>query len=187
MSTRDRILDAAAHVMRTKGLARATTKEIAKAAELSEAALYKHFQDKTGMFLAVLRERVPSDLGALVAGLRAGEGEVRENLEAVARTAIGFYSETFPIAASVFSEPTLLAAHSELLRQRGAGPHAEVEALARYLAGEQRIGRLAASADPCATAGMLLGACHYHVFLGFFTEWPADPRAIVSALWTGLN
>ncbi|MGH3995405.1 MAG: helix-turn-helix domain-containing protein, partial [Pseudonocardiaceae bacterium] len=37
MSTRDRILDGAAEVMRTRGLANTTTKEIAKAAGLSEA------------------------------------------------------------------------------------------------------------------------------------------------------
>ncbi|MEU4802549.1 TetR/AcrR family transcriptional regulator [Actinosynnema sp. NPDC023587] len=187
MTTRDRILDAAAHVMRTKGLARATTKEIAKAAELSEAALYKHFQDKTGLFLAVLKERVPSDLGALLAELRAGEGDVRENLERVARTALGFYTETFPIAASVFSEPTLLAAHRDVLRHRGTGPHLLVEALAGYLAAEREIGRLPASADPRAAAGLLLGACQYAVFLGFFTDWPTDPRGIVAALWSGLG
>lgn len=186
MSTRDRILDAASHVMRTKGLARATTKEIAKAAELSEAALYKHFQDKTGLFLAVLKERVPSDLNAVLTGLRAGEGEVRENLEEVVRTALGFYAETFPIAASVFSEPTLLAAHNDLLRQHGAGPHLVVEGLARYLAAEQGIGRLPTSADPRAAAAMLLGACHFDVFLGFFTDWPADPRKIVRTFLSGL-
>ncbi|HEX4258089.1 MAG TPA: helix-turn-helix domain-containing protein, partial [Streptosporangiaceae bacterium] len=45
--TRDRILDAATHVMRTRGFARTTTKEIARAAGYSEATLYKHFQDKT--------------------------------------------------------------------------------------------------------------------------------------------
>ena len=52
--------------MRTKGLARATTKEIAKAAGFSEAAPYKHFADKTELFLvvpdprlAVLRDTPP--------------------------------------------------------------------------------------------------------------------------------
>ncbi len=58
--TRDRILDAATHVMRTRGFARTTTKEIARAAGYSEATLYKHFQDKTDLFLAVLKERLPT-------------------------------------------------------------------------------------------------------------------------------
>src|ERR1700760_4013925 len=72
--TRDRILDAAAHVMRTRGFARTTPKEIARAAGYSEATLYKHFTDKTDLFLAVLKERLPSlgsTLGALSAALDA--------------------------------------------------------------------------------------------------------------------
>ena len=40
---RARILDAAHELLLTIGLARATTKEIAKAGRLPEAALYKHF------------------------------------------------------------------------------------------------------------------------------------------------
>src|ERR1700733_13336135 len=68
--TRDRILDAAAHVMRTRGFARTTTKEIARAAGYSEATLYKHFLDKTDLFLAVLKERLPS-LGSTLSALSA--------------------------------------------------------------------------------------------------------------------
>jgi AcrR family transcriptional regulator len=177
MTTRDRMLDAAAHVMRTKGLARATTKEIAKAAGFSEAALYKHFQDKTELFLAVLKERVPSDLATAL--------DLRETLTEIARTAIGFYSETFPMAASIFSEPALLAAHKEALKERGAGPHVMVEALARHLAAEQRLGRLPAETDTTEAATLLLGACQYHAFLGFFTEWPTDPKTLVETLVSG--
>ncbi|MEN7506167.1 hypothetical protein AADW15_26260 [Saccharothrix sp. CCNWLY140-2] len=59
---------------------------------------------------------------------------------AIARTAVGFYTETFPIAASIFSEPNLPAAHNELLQQRNAGPHVPAEVLAGYLAREQAAG-----------------------------------------------
>src|SRR5260370_30442781 len=116
------MLDAAAHVMRTRGLARATTKEIAKAAGFSEAALYKHFHDKTEIFLAVLAERTPSKLGPLLASLvsRVGQGTVQATLEEVARAALDFYRQSFPMAAPPFSEPQLLAAHREALRQRNA-------------------------------------------------------------------
>ncbi|NUU19927.1 MAG: TetR/AcrR family transcriptional regulator [Streptomycetaceae bacterium] len=186
-STRDRMLDAAAHVMRTKGLARTTTKEIAKAAGFSEAALYKHFADKTDLFLAVLRERAPGDLRAALAGLRAGHGDVRATLVDIARAAIAFYAETFPIAASIFSEPALLAAHREALRTHGAGPASVPDALAAYLAAERDLGRLPAGVDPGPAADLLLGACHYQVFLGFFTDRPTDPEALVATLWDGLG
>ena len=183
MSTRDRILDAAAHVMRTRGLARATTKEIAKAAGLSEAALYKHFRDKTDLFLAVLRERVPSDLGSVLTDLdnRVGQGSVRDTLEEVARSAIAFYTETCPIAASLFSEPQLLAAHREALIERGTGPHRPRDTLTAYFAAEQQAGRVGGDVDPHAAAALLFGACFQHAFLSHFTDQPAQPPREVAA------
>ncbi|RKT83080.1 DNA-binding transcriptional regulator, AcrR family [Saccharopolyspora antimicrobica] len=174
MGTRDRMLDAAAHVMRTRGMARATTKEIAKESGFSEAALYKHFRDKTDLFLAVLQERAPGNLRALLTGLtdRAGKGELRAVLEEVATEALDFYTETFPMAASVFSEQTLFTAHRDALQERGMGPHAVRAALAAYLKAEQRAGALDPGADPESTAALLLGACFQSAFLTHFTDAP---------------
>lgn len=56
---RVRILDAAHALMLSVGLAKATTKEIAKAAGCSEAALYKYFASKEELFISVLAERLP--------------------------------------------------------------------------------------------------------------------------------
>ena len=60
LTTRDHILDAAAHVMHTLGMARTTTKEIAQAAGLSEAALYRHFADKAELFRKHTSKVMPS-------------------------------------------------------------------------------------------------------------------------------
>jgi AcrR family transcriptional regulator len=158
--------------MRTRGLARATTKEIAKAAGFSEAALYKHFRDKTEIFLAVLVERTPSKLGPLLASLasRVGQATVEATLEEIARAALDFYRQSFPMAASLFSEPQLLAAHREALRQRNAGPQHVSNAVAAYLGAEQHLGRVHRESDPQAAAALLLGACLQHAFLSHFTE-----------------
>jgi AcrR family transcriptional regulator len=173
------MLDAAAYVMRTKGLARATTKEIAKAAGYSEAALYKHFRDKTDLFVAVLNERVPSSLIGLLDSLeqRVGKGSVQRTLEDAAAAAIGFYQQTFPMAASLFSEPLLLAAHRAALPGPDAGPQHVNHVLGRYLAAEQARGRIRSDADPHAAAALLLGACLQHAFLGAFAGTPIDDGA----------
>ena len=181
--TRDRILDAAAHVMRTRGFARTTTREIARAAGYSEATLYKHFQDKTDLFLAVLKERLPSlrgTLGALSAGIdaNAAAGEsLASRLAATARGAIEFYQASFPISASVFSDPELLAAHHAAVTRQGAGPQYPVEALARYLRGEQEHGRIRPGTDCAAAASLLLGSCFQYAFLRCFAQLPPDPAA----------
>jgi AcrR family transcriptional regulator len=59
VTARERFLDGAAEVLRSRGFAAATTKEIASAAGLSEAMLYKVFRDKVDLFLGVLTERLP--------------------------------------------------------------------------------------------------------------------------------
>jgi AcrR family transcriptional regulator len=190
------MLDAAAHVMRTRGMARATTKEIAKAAGYSEAALYKHFRDKTEIFLAVLAERVPSSLGSMLANLRerSGKESVQDTLQELAREALGFYYETFVMAASVFSEPQLLAAHRAEVRQRDAGPHHVSDVVANYIAAEQDLGRIRANVDPRAAADLLLGACFQHAFLSRFADTTLDDEAaeriaagLAQTLFSGLN
>jgi AcrR family transcriptional regulator len=165
LKTRERIVEAAERVVREKGLARSTTKEIARAAGYSEGTLYKHFESKEDLFLAVLAERLPSFV-VLVEELpaRVGRGTLGQTLEEVASNALAFYGEIVPMAASIFSEPALLARHREGLRKRGAGPWMANEALAAYLDAEKRLGRVREDADPEAAAALILGACYQQAF-----------------------
>ncbi|MFI1653966.1 TetR/AcrR family transcriptional regulator [Streptomyces sp. NPDC020472] len=169
--TRTRIVDAARDLMRTAGLARTTTKEIAKAAGCSEAALYKYFSSKEELFLTVLNERLPQ-LGGLLGTLVADPGgrTVEENLVEVARQAALFYEQTFPVVASLYAEPQLKRRHEEAMRTYGMGPHKPIEGLAAYLRAEQRHGRLSPDADPVAAASLLLGACVQRSF-----AWQTSP------------
>lgn len=160
LSTRERIIEAAQSVIQAKGLAQATTKEIARTAGVSEGSLYNHFKNKSELFLYVLRE-LPSDFMGLIMGLhdKVGDGTVAGNLEEVATAALTFYNLSIPMGASFFSEPELLAVHREALRERNAGPHKANEAVAAYLLAEQRLGRVRDATNPEAVAYLLLGAC----------------------------
>lgn len=192
--TRTRLVDAARDLMRTAGLARTTTKEIAKAAGCSEAALYKYFSSKEELFVTVLNERLPR-LGDLLGTLAVdpkGRG-VEENLAEIARQAALFYEQTFPMAASLYAEPQLKRRHEEGMRELGSGPHKPIEGLAGYLRAEQRHGRISADADPEAAAALLLGACVQRCF-----AWEMAPdgppqslddfaRSIARTLMRGLS
>jgi len=179
---RIRILDAAHELMFTVGLARATTKEIAKAAGCSEAALYKYFASKEELFISVLREKLPK-LGPLLGELAAEPGErtVEENLTEIARQAALFYEQSFPIAASLYAETQLKRRHDEAMRQMGSGPHMPIEGLDAYLRAEQAAGRISADADTFAAASLLLGACAQRAFAYDATVGgvrpPVDPFA----------
>ncbi|MFE5024804.1 TetR/AcrR family transcriptional regulator [Streptomyces sp. NPDC056656] len=162
---RVRIVDAAYELMLSIGLARATTKEIAKAADCSEAALYKYFANKEELFVTVLSERLPK-LGPLLTELskEPGEKSVEENLTEIAREAALFYEQTFPMAASLYAEPQLKRRHEEALREMGAGPHRPIQGLDAYLRSERDAGRISRDADTYAAASLLLGACAQRAF-----------------------
>ncbi|MGH3734909.1 MAG: TetR/AcrR family transcriptional regulator [Micromonosporaceae bacterium] len=167
--TRVRILDAAAGVMRERGIGRTTTKEIARAVGLSEAALYKHFPDKTELLMCVLRERNPQFI-EYVAQLpgKVGADPVAQTLTELARHAVRFYVAGMPMIAALYAEPDLLARQRAELRAAGLGPHLANRGVADYLAAEQRLGRIAAGTDPYAAASLLVGACFQHAFLSTF-------------------
>ncbi|MGD3110055.1 TetR/AcrR family transcriptional regulator [Streptomyces sp. YGL11-2] len=177
--TRSRILDAAAALMASVGLTRTTTKQIAKEAGCSEAALYKHFRNKEEIFVRVLHERVPrfSEALAELPDRARDERGPAALLQEVTLTAVRFYRRTFPIAASLFASPELLATHRRKLDELGSvGPHTAGRQLAAYLEAERKLGRIASAVDPDAAANLLIGACFHRAFLDLFFdgEAPAD-------------
>ncbi|WP_327413337.1 TetR/AcrR family transcriptional regulator [Streptomyces sp. NBC_01233] len=194
--TPERLLDAAEKLMRTSGLANATTKAIAREAGCSEAALYKYFANKEELFVRVLMERTPN-AGPLMAALGAdpdpGEQGVEEALTDIARHASLFYADAMPMAASLFAEPALLIRHREGVQKIGSGPHVVLDALAGRLRRELAAGRLRPDADPAAAAALLLGACFQRAFFLHFSGaqvvQPVEEfaRAVATAVWAAIR
>ncbi|MEQ6023667.1 helix-turn-helix domain-containing protein [Streptomyces salinarius] len=177
---RERILDAAHELMLTVGLARATTKEIARVAGCSEAALYKHYASKEELFIRVLSERLPR-LTPLLRGLAAepGRAPLEDNLTEIARQAALFYEQSFPIAASLYAQTQLKRRHDDTMRELGTGPHLPIEGLDAYLRAEQAAGRVRSDADTFAAASLLLGACAQRAFA--YEATPTGVRPPVDA------
>lgn len=194
-STRDLILSAAVELMRTQGLARTTTKEIARAAGYSEATLYKHFRDKDELFLAALREQLPATAGVFRHLHQwPGQSTVRAHLEEIVAAMVPFLELSLPVGGSLFSQPTLLEKHQHLLRASGTGPHRGIQEVAAYLRAEQRLGRLSKNVRPEAAAGLLLGACFQRAYITAFmgpdhTPQPLDQFAkdVVRTLLRGID
>lgn len=180
MSTRERILDAALAVMEERGLARATTKEIAKAAGCSEPLLYRYFPDKQSLFMDVLLERLPPLTGW---DDLAGEGTVEQNLTRITERLLAFYLRSFPIAASTFSDRDLLERHRSRIAAHGGGPGKPAEAVQHYLAAEVARGRLAATTDVEAIARIVAGAALFEAFLARYADRAIeDPEAVAARI-----
>ncbi|TDC74097.1 TetR/AcrR family transcriptional regulator [Streptomyces hainanensis] len=169
MSTRERILDAAAEILRTRGVAQATTKEIARASSVSEPTLYKYFGDKEGLLLAVLQERLP---GLSRTAVRPGEGDVVGNLTEFAHALLDFYQRSIPMLGALLADPQRMASHRDAMARHGGGPDRPVTGFADYLRQEQAGGRIAEDADPDAVAALLVGSCFMEAFLRCYAEGP---------------
>jgi len=190
MGTRDRILDAAVEVLRTRGQAGATTKEIARAAGCSEGSLYTYFSTKADLLHAVMAEKLPPFIPLISALMeRAGEDTVSDHLEEVARVAVPYFVELMPLAATVLASPEL----NESVRQQGFGPHQANQIVASYLRLEQRLGRIRPGASVEAAAALVLGPCQqramHRQFLGSLPDPEADERFVkdlVATLTLGL-
>jgi AcrR family transcriptional regulator len=172
LTTRDAILDGALEVMRTQGLGRTTTKEIARAAGFSEATLYKVFTDKTHLILAVLAERLPQ-IALTPEGVAAlvGKNTVKENLTAMVVEIDSCYREILPTVMSLFSDTDLLTREIAATHSRGGpGPGVIVHYVGEYLKAEQAGGRLGTTISPDAAALALVGACMHHAFLGSMSD-----------------
>src|SRR5437763_3197150 len=137
---REQIVTVAEKLIRTEGLAHATTRSIAMHAGCSEGTIYRHFRSKEDVFIAVVQERLPKFAAVMksVAG-EPGTGEVRARLAALMRAALDFYQVTIPVNVAIFAEPQMLSQHRNWMQEHNVGPHRGVELLAEYIEKEQAI------------------------------------------------
>jgi AcrR family transcriptional regulator len=169
-TSREKILDGALEVMRARGLARATTKEIARAAGVSEALLYKLFTDKTDLFLCVFAERLSwrSALRDYVTD-RVGKRTVAENLTAMLIEIEQLFDANLPIAMSLFSDVELMAREVEALKTRGGpGPGVLIQNVGDYLRAEQAAGRVRTGVAIDAAATTLVATSLHRAFAAYF-------------------
>ena len=188
------LIEASGRLVRTRGVAALTTREIAREAGCSDGALYKHFPSKSDLLMAYCQECLP-DLRGQIGDLtsRVGSGTVQGNLEELIRATQAFMAEVVPIITAVAADHELRMRHRSRFAGEVIPPRRTVEALAGYIAAEQRIGRVAASVVPQVFAAMLAGACMSaatveYVFgdsgHGLAAEQYA--RELASALWAGM-
>lgn len=146
LTTRRRVVDATFQLMRER--------------DPSEGTRQTPAAPRFDAFLALLQDRLPvwhrvlADLSSLV-----GKAEVNDVLIPVTRAAIEFYVEIYSVAMLAFASPSQVVRFRRALRTNELGPQESLDALAGYLAAEQRLGRVDGDVDPEAAARLLLGAC----------------------------
>ena len=118
LDTRASILEAAERIIRDRGMASATTREIAREARCAEGSIYRYFDDKHALMTEIIGTRY-TDWFEFVEGLphRAGTGAVGRILEELAKRSLHFYRGIVPMACGAVADRELLHHPQELLAQ----------------------------------------------------------------------
>ena len=158
-ATRTRLIEATLRVAHEVGYAHASTRAIAQAAGVAEGTIYRHFPDKASLFFAaVLESNGPVVAWVTTLPERAGEGTVEGNLtEAAARLAT-LRDQIMPLELAIAADPELAAQRQRILAEAGTSLPGPPDAVAAYLAAEQRLGRVRPEIDPREAAILLLAA-----------------------------
>jgi AcrR family transcriptional regulator len=188
---REHLIDAAERLLGERSVAAITTRDIARAAGVSDGVLYNYFADKNELLLTALVRR----FGRLVEQLRdelpePGGGTVEGNLQLIAAALTELHTNAFPLVGSLLAEPALLhrfmaAIHSV---DEPFGGKQIRDAVVVYLVAESTAGRLTV-ADPEAAADLLLGASAMRALTGHLVPGtdPVDRLpAVVDTLIRGL-
>jgi AcrR family transcriptional regulator len=154
---REAILAAALELLRERGIARLTTREIATVAGVSEASIFYHYRDRAGLLMAVFEEGVRplQQLGA--SGL--ADPDVGGLLSKLGPALERFLDRALPVITASQSDVELRDALAEYMNREELGPHRGVLALGSYLAQQQADGRVRSDIDPEAVALMFVGTC----------------------------
>jgi AcrR family transcriptional regulator len=150
------------------GLARATTKKIAKAARCAEGTLYNHFHDRMRIFAAVFAKHLPRAVSAFTTlEAQVGKGNLIDNVAAALFTVSKFLDAVVPIFAwcTRGPHPTLAKAFRATWSELGFGPHHFVTRMTSFIRREQECGRIPPGIRAEAVSEMLLGFLFYSSFM----------------------
>jgi AcrR family transcriptional regulator len=159
-ATRARLIEATLAVVRDGGYAHASTRAIAQAAGVAEGTIYRHFPDKMSLFFAaVLESNAPIVDWMATLPARAGADTVESNLADAMEQLAGLRDQIMPLELAIAVDPELAAQRQRVLAATaGALPPGPPEAIATYIAAEQRLGRVRPDVDPREAAIVMLAA-----------------------------
>jgi AcrR family transcriptional regulator len=160
---REQLFLAAERVLAREGPSGLTSRAITTEAGVANGLLFSHFGDLDGFLIQLILDRARRTAEqAWRLPQRAGTATVAGNLADAAATVL--QSGAFATAALVLSRPSLMTR----IQQQAAGTPTPLDdiqqAFAAYLGAEQKLGRIAASADTETLALTLTGTLH-HIFL----------------------
>jgi AcrR family transcriptional regulator len=199
---REHLVETAASLLAERRASAITTRDIARAAGVSDGVLYNYFADKNELIVAGLVRRFEAVVATFEGDLpEPGAGSLADGLLAYAQAFYERSRDSFPMIAGLVTEPELLARVVDEIHRPGQGILPFLSRIGEYLYGEQQLGRIRGDVDLPATLMMLTGSCatltmRSHLMLGARAvthgeriddaEANAALRRVVDLLLTGI-
>jgi AcrR family transcriptional regulator len=187
---RDLLIDTAERLLTERPAGTLTTREIARAAGVSDGVLYNYFSDKNELIVTALVRRYVRLIQRFDADLpEAGTSTVEENLLVFGRRAVQLHLDGLPIAISLLPAHDLLHRFIDQVHREPEGPQIFAHRMIDYLTAEQELGRVP-KGDLEGITTLFVGAVLVLALTSLMGARPGEPAeqvpAAVHALLYGL-
>jgi len=187
---RNQILDAAATVFAEKGFHRATTKEIAKTAGVSEGTIYNYFDSKADLLIGIMTrlaelEHLDEELADAL------QSDARDFLIAIFRQRMGLVQQKVETIQAVMPEILVNPALRERFRQQFVQPTTTL--FEQYIRARVELGHIRPINVPLAVRtvqSMFVGLLILRIILGdelLQSEWDELPEVVATIIFDGLS
>ncbi len=152
----DRLLEAAREVFLARGI-RATTAEVAERADVSEGTIFHRYKTKDALFRAAMQFD-PAEVPKIIESFapRAGEGDLRETLVALALRILSFGRVGLPMMMMAWSNPGSEFSFEKMLGDKQLANERSFRALSAFFEAEIQRGTLA-PVNPTVLTRMFVG------------------------------
>ena len=186
---RNQILDAAAAIFAEKGFHRATTKEIAEAAGVSEGTIYNYFDSKADLLIGIMTrlaelENLDQELADAL------QSDARDFLVAIFRQRMGLVQQNQETIQAIMPEILVNPALRERFRQQFVQP--TVMLFEQYIQTRIELGHVRPLNVPLAVRvvqGIFVGLLILRI-LGdelLQSEWDELPEVLATIIFDGLS
>jgi AcrR family transcriptional regulator len=157
ITTKQKLINVTEQLLESNGVAKVTTRLIAREAGVAEGLIYHYFKDKAELIHEVIEQHI-NDVRDTVEKLPASIGlnTVADNLEKVMMVTYSVQYRIAPLASSAFADKSIRERMREIIHLKDIGPKKEIEGIAVYISAEQRLGRINKDIDPDMVAKILL-------------------------------
>jgi AcrR family transcriptional regulator len=151
---REEILRATHDLLRERGMAKLTTREVAERAGVSEGSVFYHFEDRFGLLKAVFERALgPLHLDEIDP---TADDDLRTTITGMSESIETFLNASLDVMMAAQSDAGLRDSLHAYMLESDYGPHRGIAGIGAYVAMKQQAGVIRADVDHKVIASMIV-------------------------------